>query len=213
MASQGKVTDFFSTRKRNPGSQPSKRRKVEIQATEVDISTLNKTNVNPFSNAIQDLPDLVRSPVDNKKENVFSPLQTRAGRKNNANTTLQSSKKTRTRKTKVDPKQKLISDTFNGKDITDKAEPKKAQVSEEVTSAEDDHDEAQAAETPKKQMAGDKTKSRKRTRQAKAEQVESKADEATPEKRQVAEKKPAARGRAKKKLEMKEPEVHIQCIY
>lgn len=50
---QGKVTDFFSTRKRNPNLHPSKRRKVEISATEVDLSTLDRTNTNQYRNLSQ----------------------------------------------------------------------------------------------------------------------------------------------------------------
>ncbi|KAH3774263.1 DNA replication factor Cdt1-like [Dreissena polymorpha] len=185
--SQGKVTDFFSTRKRNPGSQPSKRRKVEIQASEVDFSTLEKTNIIPYQNIVQNTHDLLANvnpqPVDERKENVFSPVTTRSTRREKAVKEVGSvtKKTTRTRKAKIDPKQKLIADTFANRP------EEKSTIAEDVTSSWDEHDGAPA--TPQKPEAESETetKTRKRTRLGKTVQKDdaTKSDEATPEKRPV----------------------------
>lgn len=199
---QGKVTDFFSTRKRNPALQPSKRRKVEITSTEVDISTLDRTNVNPYRNLAQE--NEVETESAKKENTVFSPLQTRASRK--AKTVGISSstakKTTRTRKPKVDPKQKLIPHSF----IEPVATEGKGEITiaESVTSSWDDHDGV--VSTPVK--AETATNTRKRGRNGKTSQKElQKNDEATPEKRPVTKEPKKAETKARKKLQLKHMKV------
>ena len=188
--SQGKVTDFFSTKKRNPGLHASKRRKVEIVATQIDnIRSINKTHVisrNLEQDENQNGPE---------EKTMFSPLQTRAARKAKINTAGKSQNcASRTRKVKVDSKQKLISQSF--------PEPEKGEVtvSEAVTSWSDNDG---PPTTPQKETVKEST--RKRSRQCTSTQEDkAESDEATPGKRQTENTKPIvpAKGRARKKLQM-----------
>lgn len=194
---QGKVTDFFSARKRNPSLQPSKRRKVEIVATQIDVRTIDKTNTNPYRNLTQDVENDENqvSESEGKTKTLFSPLQTRAARKAKSTAVASSAKKvTRGRKAKVDPKQKLIHEAL--------AEPKEQiTLSETITASWDDHDGPQ--ETPQKETTR-ATNTRKRGREEKTTKKDNMAsDEATPEKRQIDMKVDLqTKGRARKKLQL-----------
>jgi hypothetical protein len=201
---QGKVTDFFSTRKRNPALQPSKRRKVEITSTEVDISSLDRTNANPYRNLTQG--NDVEPEAARKENTVFSPLQTRASRK--AKTVQISSstakKSTRTRKTKVDPKQKLISRSFIEPQSAEPEVKGETTIAESVTSSWDDHDGGNS--TPVKAEIVKIT--RKRARNGKTCQKEAeKNDEATPEKRTINNEPKKTETKARKKLQLKQTKV------
>lgn len=152
---------------------------------------------------------------DERKENkVFSPLQTRASRKaKTTKITALSAKGTRTR-TKIDSKQKLIVDSFVGPLSTEESGKGQVTVGEAVTASWDDHDGP--ISTPAKDIAKVKLNTRKRTRNGKTNQKEQqKVDEATPEKRQPAEKaQQPTEIKAKKKLQLAQAKVHIilkQC--
>ncbi|KAL4235191.1 replication licensing factor Cdt1 [Mactra antiquata] len=196
--SRGKVTDFFSTRKRNPASQPSKRRKVEITSTPVDISTLDRTNTNQYRNLTQENEDRTETPI--KGDNVFSPLQTRAARK--AKQSAPSVKKvTRSRKVKPDPKQLSIEASLS---TVSKNEKATVQVTESVTSSWDEHDGPveNKQETPQKSTE-ETIKSRKRCRNGKTTvKDDQKSDEATPEKRTPPVLSKQADTEARKKLQL-----------
>lgn len=201
---QGKVTDFFSARKRNPTLQPSKKRKVEIVASEIDVRTLDKTNSNPYRNLAETIENVCDA--DKTKETpMFSPLQTRASRKAKATTVAPVVKKTtRGRKQRdVDPRQKLISESY--------LEPAKGlmTVSEAVTASFDDHDGPPV--TPSKTT--EKKNTRKRSRQDKTTQeCFRKQDEATPEKRATEVVKIPVKGRTRKKLQMVIHHVDIKSL-
>lgn len=196
---QGKLTDFFSSRKRNPSLQPSKRRKVEITTSNVDIRSLEKTNLGALDKLTPEIHDpiLPENAELGKKENVFSPLQTRAARKaKNADV----SKKTRTRKAAVDSKQKLISESFSCSDIKTGA----VTLTEDVTSSWDEHDGPAQTETPQKQDTEKAdSRTRKRTRNVRTAQTEEPSqDGATPEKRQPPVTTDKTGSKAKKKLQL-----------
>ena len=197
---QGRVTDYFSARKSNISSQPSKRRKVQISSSSDDISPLEKTNVNPFKNL--DQPDQDTQPVDTRKENVFSPLQTRAARKSKTVILKTPKSTTRSRKAKVDPKQKLLPDVLATPSASLEGD-KVLKTADVVTSSWDEHDGP--ACTPSKSKASVEsenatTRGRKRDRNAKATISK---DEATPEKRQVEKVKTPEDSKARKKLLLK----------
>lgn len=153
---------------------------------------------------------------DERTENkVFSPLQTRASRKaKTAKITAPSAKATRTR-TKIDPKQKLIVDSFVGPLSTEESGKGQVTVGEAVTASWDDHDGPTS--TPVKDVAKVQLNTRKRTRNGKTNQkVQQKVDEATPEKRQPAEKpQQPTETKARKKLQLAQAKVHIlkQCCF
>ena len=190
---QGKVTDFFSARKRSTASNPSKRRKIEITASEVDTSPFTKSNIDPLKNIVQ-------QPVDTRKENAFSPLQTRAGRKSKGVKLVTPRSTTRSRKVvKTDPKQKLIPDILaNSPALT--SDKGVTQIVEKVTSSWDEHDGP--ACTPQKTVDTDNitTKGRKRNRGVAAAQTK---DDSTPEKRQPELAKSPEDVKARKKLLLK----------
>ena len=192
---QGKVTDFFSARKRSTASNPSKRRKIEITASEVDTSPFTKTNIDPLKNIVQQPVS-----VDTRKENALSPLQTRAGRKSKGVKLVTPRSTTRSRKAvKTDPKQKLIPDILaNSPALT--SDKGVTQIVETVTSSWDEHDGP--ACTPKKTVDTDNltTKGRKRNRRVAAAQTK---DDSTPEKRQPELAKSPEDVKARKRLLLK----------
>ena len=207
---QGRVTDYFSARKSNFTTQPSKRRKVEISSSNVDISALDKTNVNPFKNL--DQPDQETQIADTRKENVFSPLQTRAARKSKTVTLKTPRSTTRPRRAKVDPKQQLLPDILatSTAPLEDERIAKTADI---VTSSWDEHDGS--ACTPSKANSaadrGNSTNGRKRDRNTKA--ATASKDEATPEKRQPEMVKLPEDSKARKKLLLKAKSFEEVKIY
>ena len=187
---QGKVTDFFSARKRSSALQPSKRRKIEITSSEVDISSLTKTNTDPVKNQVQEPVS-----VDKRKENVFSPLQTRAGRKAKGVKPPSQHTTTRSRKAKTDPKQKLLPDILASSSVL--VDQSGTQIAEAVTSSWDEHDG-----TPTKSAEGGKvtTQGNKRGREVAVTQP---GYESTPEKRRSELAKSTQDPRARKRLLLK----------
>lgn len=196
---QGRVTDYFSTRKRNPALQPSKRRKVEVTSTQVDISVLDRTNSNQYRNITQDEGGAERQP----KETVFSPLQTRAARKAKQSATVPK-KATRARKIKVDPKQTSIEVSL-ASSTNESASKGILQISEAVTSSWDEHDGVglPQQETPRKSIEETVVNGRKRGRNGKTTVKDDlKPDEATPEKRPSTSAAKPAETKARKKLQL-----------
>ena len=188
---QGKVTDFFSARKRSSALQPSKRRKIEITSSDVDISSLTKTNTDPVKNQVQEPVS-----VDKRKENVFSPLQTRAGRKAKGVKPPSQQTTTRSRKARTDPKQKLLPDILASSPSV-LVDQSGTQVAEAVTSSWDEHDG-----TPTKSAEGGKvtTQGKKRGREVAVTQP---GNESTPEKRRSELAKSTQDSRARKMLLLK----------
>lgn len=207
---QGKVTDFFSTRKRNPGIQPSKRRKVEITCSEVDISTLDRTNSNPYRNLAQEseVENEMSHEDQRKAENTaFSPLQTRASRKAKPVKVLAPvSKATRTRKSKVDPKQKTIGKSFV---VPAASEKGPITLAETVSSTWDEHDGRQL--TPSKECTEAVLKTRKRSRNEKTTALEEtqQSGGVTPEKRQLTKAMQKTETKARKKLHLVEKPIQV----
>ena len=196
---QGRVTDYFSARKNNNSLQPSKRRKVEISTSSVDISAHDKTNINPFKNL--DQPDQETQTGDTRKENVFSPLQTRAARKAKTVTLKTPKSTTRSRKAKVDPKQKLLPDVLaisNASLENDKV----TKTADIVTSSWDEHDGPACTPSKSKDTETENASTRGRKRDRNAKAATSK-DEATPEKRQTGKVKTPEDSKARKKLLLK----------
>ena len=195
---QGRVTDFFSARKNNSAAQPSKRRKVEISTSNIDISSLIKTNVNPYKNLDQEPQS-----VDTRKENVFSPLQTRAARKSNAVKLKTPRPTTRSRKTKVDPKQKLLPDVLANSPAPI-ANEKSTKIADAVTSSWDEHDGP--ACTPSKSQDSSKVTTKGRKRDRDSVKTNSSKNDATPDKRQPEATKSPQDSKARKKLQLKSKE-------
>lgn len=203
------MTDFFSARKSNFTSQPSKRRKVEITSSNVDISSSTNTNLNPFRNLEQ--PDQGTQIVDTRKENAFSPLQTRAARKAKTLAVKTPRSTTRSRKAKVDPKQKLLPDVLaNSKVLPEEENADK--TSDVVTSSWDEHDGPTCTPTKSKGVSDQengRTKGKKRDRNTKSTSLE---DEATPDKRPEPSNSPQD-SKARKKLLLKSKSVEKVKIY
>lgn len=201
---QGKVTDFFATRKRNAAAHPSKRRKIEIASSEVGNDELNKINRNPYKNVEQE-----KESVDHKKENsIFSPLQTRAARKAKSLRISTPKPSTRTRKTKTDCSQKLIADVFAQNPKSDISHSDilsgKVQglVTEAVTSNWDDHDGPDCTPTKAVHNTDETSKVRKRGRHGKSS-IKIGDDDVTPEKCRPPKTTTNTESKSRKKLQLK----------
>lgn len=194
---QGRVTDFFSARKNNSAAQPSKRRKVEISTSDVDISSVTNTNLNPYKNLDQEPQS-----VDTRKENVFSPLQTRAARKSNAVKKTPRTT-TRSRKSKVDPKQKLLPDVLSNSPAA-VADKNSTKIADAVTSSWDEHDGP--ACTPSKSQDSSKVTTKGRKRDRDSVKTNGSKNDATPDKRQPEATNSPQDSKARKKLLLKSKE-------
>ncbi|XP_062587109.1 DNA replication factor Cdt1-like [Saccostrea cucullata] len=213
---QARVTEFYATKKRNGDAQPSKRRKLQINA---EVSeTIQSEPKSTRSTRSSTRGKGISTPVSAEPENVLFTLSLPDA---SAKSTTTKGVKQRTRKIKQIKGQQSITDALRSRSPS----PASSSASEEITSAWDEHDGPLTPSKKSKQNNEGETKgktqaSRKRTRQSKVKQ-----DLKTPLKEEKEETVKAPRSRKKLQLrsdviassesensenELREPEVHSE---
>jgi len=138
--SQARVTDFFSTRKRTIGGNPSKRRKLGGSNESINAFSIQESNTIPENNIRNS-----KNVPDSRPENAV--IQTPPTGKCSSHKRNKSNKKG-TQKSKSQSGQPLLKDILsNDCSASDKDDYRQAMM-EEVTSAWDEHDGVQL--TPSK---------------------------------------------------------------
>lgn len=159
--SQAHVTDFFSTKKRTNGGNPSKRRKLGSSNESINAFSIQESNTIPGNNIRNS-----KNVPDSRPENaVIQTPPTGKCSSHNRN----KSKKKGTQKSKSQSGQPLLKDILsNDCSASDKDDYRQAMM-EEVTSAWDEHDGVQLTPSKRTKDSHDSDSeisqgSRKRTR-------------------------------------------------
>ncbi|KAL3860561.1 hypothetical protein ACJMK2_010674 [Sinanodonta woodiana] len=172
MEAQGKVTDFFASKKRNADAQPSKRRKAQLIPSEKNISYLDSTNKhgNRKGSVAGIAPKTESTKSENDNSVQISHTKVVTDKKNQTMKTLTSSRKNRF--TKLSKGQMTIDNVFArvAKVSSNREnEQKEGLIVDEITSSWDDHDGpiSSGNQTPVKSIqtnVGQSVPSRKRRR-------------------------------------------------
>jgi len=143
---QLRVTDFFSARKRTAESQPSKRRKLNIVASDIETLPTIQVNTRPTRSSTRN-----KNAVDSGPENQAGSYEAESAppqRKKPQFKTKTVSKRSRKAKTNEFKNQINISDAFAVSDFSKSDAEEGVNLHEEVTSAWDEH--AGCPQTPSK---------------------------------------------------------------
>ncbi|KAK3603934.1 hypothetical protein CHS0354_042946 [Potamilus streckersoni] len=190
MEAQGRVTDFFASKKHNSDTQPSKRRKVQLIPSETNISYLDLTNKygNRKGTVAGTIPKTGPTKPENDHSVQISSTKAVTSKTNQIMKTLRSTRKKKCRK--LNQKGQMTIDNIFERIAKESSGLENGQeqgvIVDETTSFWDDHDGpiSSGNQTPVRSIqtaAGQSVPSRKRRRDAETKLVEG-MGVATPEK-------------------------------